>query len=166
MLSSFSRFGMCQFCVFQFLSIFLKGHQSETLKISDCKLEWIRILQVCMFLSFFLSFFFFFVAFLETSNFCELVFNPPFCNSVYSFVGFVFFVSLAHTQWSGGLFFKPLSFVLQSSLWWVWVRVFVVFARFCFGSSQVPGSSSCKSVFVFITTSQCFPFHELLYVFQ
>ena len=112
------------------VSVFcFEGHRSKTLKISDCKLEWIWILQVCMFLSFF-----FLSPFIETANFCELVFTPPFCNSVYSFVGFVFFVSLAHTQWSGGLFFEPLSFVLQSSLWWVWVRVFVVFARFCFGS--------------------------------
>ena len=28
-LLSFSRFGMCRFAVFQFLSIFLKGHQSK-----------------------------------------------------------------------------------------------------------------------------------------
>ena len=83
--------------------------------------------------SFFPSFFLFFCRlFWKLLIFVSV--NPTFLQPVYSFVGFVFFVSLAHTQWSGGLFFEPLSFVLQSSLWWVWVRVFVVFARFCFGS--------------------------------
>ena len=156
MLSSFSRFGMCRFSVFQLLSIFLKGHQSETLKISDCKLEWIRIFQVCMFLSFRLSFFLFFCRlFWKLLIFVSV--NPPFCNSVYSFVGFVFFVSLAHTQWNGDLFFEPLSFVLQPSLWWVWVRFFVVLARFYFGNRVKFLAALVVSQFLFSSQLVIFP---------
>ena len=81
----------------------------------------------------------------------------PLCNSVYSFVGFVFFVSLAHTQWSGGLFFEPLSFVLQSSLWWVWVRFFVVLARFCFGSRVKFLAALVVSHFLFSSQLVIFP---------
>ena len=79
--------------------------------------------------------------------------TPPFCSSVYSFVGFVFFVSLAHTQWNGGLLFDfvfcaPILIVVSMG------QVFCCFSQILFWKqSQVPGSSCCKSVFVFIASS-------------
>ena len=46
-------------------------------------------------------------------------------------------------------------------------QVFCCFSQILFWKqSQVPGSSRCKSVFVFIATSHFSPFHELLYVFR
>ena len=72
----------------------------------DCKLEWIWILQVCKF-----SFFPFFLAVLEIAILWTLF--PSLCKSVSSFVGFVFFVSLTHTQWNG-VCFQAFVFLLQS----------------------------------------------------
>ena len=95
--------------------------------------------------------------------------TPPFCNSVYSFVhvGFFFFVSLAHTQWNGGLLFEALSFVLQSSLWWVWVRFFVVLARFCFGSRVKFLAALVVSQFLFSSQLVIFlPSTNSFYVFR
>ena len=153
MLSSFSRFGMCRFSVFQFLSIFLKGHQSETLKISDCKLEWIWILQVCMFLSFFPSFFLFFCRlFWKLLIFVSV--NPTFLQLGVQFCWLCFLClpcTYSVERWfvvRAFVFCAPILIVVSMG------QVFCCFSQILFWKqSQVPGSSRCKSVFVFITTS-------------
>jgi len=147
------------FC-FQFLSIFLKGHQSETLKISDCKLEWIRILQVCMFL----SFFFFCCLFWKLLIFVSV--NPTFLQLGVQFCWLCFLCLPCTYSVERRFVFRAFVFCAPILIVVSMGQVFCCFSQILFWKqSQVPGSSCCKSVFVFITTSHFPPFHELLLCF-
>ena len=160
MLSSFSRFGMCRFLnsVFQLLSTFLKGRQSETLK--DFWLQTgVNSDPPSLHVSFFL---FFCRLFWKLLIFVSV--NPTFLQLGVQFFWLCFLcLPCTYAQWNGGLLFEPLSFVLQSSLWWVWVRVFVVFARFVLEAESSSWQLSLQVSFCF---HHHFPFHKLLYVFK
>ena len=138
---------MSVFCL-QFLSIFLKGHQSETLKIS------VNSNPPCLHVSFFL---FFCRLFWKLLIFVSV--NPTFLQLGVQFCWLCFLClpcTYSVERWfvvRAFVFCAPILIVVSMG------RVFCCFSQILFWKqSQVPGSSRCKSVFVFITTSHFPPF--------